>query len=60
MAKTMVIENSRNSLPGMPGRKISGMKAAASDRLIETTVKPICRAPSNAAATGRLPISMLR
>lgn len=49
MAKVRVTENSRNSRPTMPSMKISGVKAATSDRLIESTVKPICLAPSSAA-----------
>ena len=49
MAKVRVSENSRNSRPTMPSMKISGVKAAISDRLIDSTVKPICLAPSSAA-----------
>ena len=36
------------------------MKAATSDREIDRTVKPICRAPSIAAASGRWPSSISR
>ena len=49
MAKVSVSENSRSSRPTMPSMKISGVKAAISDRLIDSTVKPICLAPSSAA-----------
>ncbi len=38
----------------------SGTKTAISDALIDTTVKPICRAPSTAAAIDPMPASMLR
>ena len=44
----------------MPPMNSSGMKAAISDTLIETTVKPICRAPSIAARSGDMPRSRLR
>ena len=40
--------------------KISGVKAAISDRLIDSTVKPICLAPSSAAGYGAMPRSRLR
>jgi hypothetical protein len=49
MAKVRVSENSRSSRPTIPLMKISGVKAAISDRLIDSTVKPICLAPSRAA-----------
>ena len=49
MAKVSVSENSRNSRPTIPSMKISGVNAAISDRLIDSTVKPICLAPSSAA-----------
>ena len=38
----------------------TGMNTATSDTLIDMTVKPICRAPSNAACSGGLPCSMWR
>ncbi len=50
IAKVSVSENSRSRRPTIPSMKISGVKAATSDRLIESTVKPICLAPSSAAA----------
>ena len=53
IAKASVSENSRNRRPTMPPMNRSGMKAAISDRLIEMTVKPICRAPSSAAPQRR-------
>ena len=49
MAKASVTENSRNTRPITPVMNSSGMKAAISEMLIETTVKPIWRAPSIAA-----------
>ena len=41
----------------MPGRNSRGMKTATSERLIETTVKPICRAPSRLASSRFIPRS---
>ena len=52
--------NSRNKRPTMPPIARMGMKAAISDRLIDTTVKPISRAPCNAASIGVLPRSICR
>ena len=60
IAKLNVSENSRNMRPIMPGMNRSGMKAAINDRLIEITVKPICRAPNKAARNGFMPDSILR
>ena len=60
MAKVSVNENSRNSRPTIPSMKISGVNAATSDRLIDSTVKPICLAPSSAAGYGAMPCSRLR
>ena len=60
MAKVRVSANSRRKRPMIPPRKISGMKAATRDRLIEITVKPICREPLSAARRGRMPASRLR
>ena len=60
MAKAMVSENVRSRRPGTPGMNSMGMKAAISDRLIDTTVKPICRAPARAACKGGAPFSMFR
>ncbi len=59
-AKVRVSENSRKKAPMMPPMKMSGTKAATSDRLIDTTVKPICFEPSSAARIGGTPRSMLR
>ena len=53
MAKASVTENSRNSRPTTPPMNSSGMNAAISEMLIETTVKPICRAPSMRGAQRR-------
>ncbi len=40
--------------------KSSGMNAAISETVIDTTVKPICRAPLSAASTAVSPASMWR
>ncbi len=48
-AKVRVSENSLKNAPTMPPIRFRGRKAASSDRLIEMTVKPICRAPTKAA-----------
>ena len=53
IANASVTENSRNNRPTMPPMNSSGMNAAISEMLIETTVKPICRAPASAARSGR-------
>ena len=50
--------NSRNRRPTTPPISRMGMNTATSDRLIEITVKPISRAPRNAASTGCSPCSM--
>ena len=60
IANTSVTENSRNARPTMPPMNSSGMNAATSEMLIDTTVKPICRAPSMVARSGECPFSMLR
>ena len=60
IAKASVTENSRNTRPTRPVMNNSGMKAAINDMLIESTVKPICRAPSMAARNGDMPFSRLR
>ena len=60
IANTSVTENSRSSRPTTPLMNSSGMKAATSETLIETTVKPIWRAPSTVACSGVLPCSRLR
>ena len=44
----------------MPVMNSSGMKAAISEMLIDSTVKPIWRAPSIAAISGDMPFSRLR
>ena len=60
IAAVTVSANSRNSRPTMPPISSSGMNTATSDTLIDTTVKPISRAPSSAAWIGRAPSSMWR
>ena len=44
----------------MPSMKIKGVNAAISESEIESTVKPICLAPSSAAGYGAMPCSRLR
>ena len=48
----------RNSRPMMPPISSSGMKTATSEMLIESTVKPISRAPLIAEAVAGMPASM--
>jgi hypothetical protein len=60
MAATSVTENSRSNRPTTPSISSSGMKAATSETEIDTTVKPICLAPSSAARIGEDPASRLR
>ncbi len=60
MATMMVTANSWNSRPMMPFMNNTGIKTAASETVIERTVKPISRAPSKAASIRLLPISMCR
>ena len=52
-----VMANSRNSRPTTPPISSSGMNTAISDTVSDTTVKPICRAPFSAAASGVSPAS---
>ena len=60
MADDSTTANSRNSLPTMPPMSKMGMNTAMSDRLMDTTVKPISRAPSSDACNAVLPRSMWR
>jgi len=60
MATQMVTENSRNSRPRMPPMNKTGMNTAASDKVMETMVKPISREPASAARSGSSPISRWR
>ena len=60
IASVIVTANSWNSRPMMPPMKVMGMNTATSDSEIDTTVNPICRAPSNAAWSGDLPMSRWR
>ena len=60
MAMLSVTENSRKSRPTMPPMSKSGMKTASSDTVIDTMVKPISRAPRNAASLGAMPCSTWR
>ena len=49
--------NSRNNRPTSPLMKMMGMNTATSDRVIDTTVKPISRVPVSAACFGVSPFS---
>ena len=60
MAAARVIANSRNSRPRKPPMKNSGMNTASRDRVIETMVKPISRAPSRVASRRGMPFSRCR
>src|SRR5262249_21312359 len=60
IAKGRGTENSRKARAARPVINNSGMNAATNEMLIESTVKPICRAPSIAAANGGMPFSRLR
>ena len=55
-----VSANSRNRRPMMPPMSSSGMNTATSERLIDSTVKPISREPLSAASNGGMPSSMWR
>ena len=59
-AVPIVTANSRNSRPTIPPMKRTGMKTAASDRVMDTIVKPTSCEPSSAAFQRSLPISMCR
>ncbi len=60
MAALSVTANSWKSRPMSPPMNSSGMKTATSERLMEMTVNPICRAPLQAASSGVQPCSMKR
>ena len=60
MAADSVIANSRKSRPTMPPIIKIGMNTATSEMLIESTVKPISRAPASAASIGDSPASRWR
>ena len=57
IATVSTTANSWNNLPRIPPMNRMGMNTATSDRLIDTTVNPICRAPTNAACKGAMPFS---
>ncbi len=59
-ATLSVIANSRNSRPTIPPINRMGMNTATSEVLMDTTVKPISRAPCIAAANGFIPASRCR
>ena len=60
MATAIVTANSRNTRPTIPPISSTGMNTAISENVIDTMVKPISRAPFNAASNGRIPPSMWR
>ena len=60
MATLSVTANSRKSRPTIPPMSRSGMNTASSEAVMETMVKPICRAPSRAASMGGRPASRNR
>ena len=60
IAAPMVTANSCKRRPRIPLMNKTGIKTAASERVIETMVNPISRAPLSAACIGRSPISMWR
>ena len=60
MATARVMANSRNSRPTTSAMNSSGISTAISDRVSETRVKPICRAPLSAALSGVSPSSRWR
>ncbi len=60
MATVSTIANSWNSLPSSPPMKVIGMNTATSEIEIDSTVKPICRAPRMAASIGPSPWSRRR
>ena len=60
IASDSVSANSRNSRPTMPPISRIGRNTATSEMLIDNTVKPTSRAPSNAACMRDLPFSICR
>ena len=56
----MTTANSWSSRPMTPPMKSTGMNTAASDKVIETMVKPISREPLSAASSRLSPVSMWR
>ena len=59
-ADMMVTENSCSSRPRIPPMKSTGMKTAASERVMERMVKLISREPCSAASITPSPISRWR
>ena len=57
MAVASTTANSRKSRPTRPPINKIGMNTATSDTLMDSTVKPISRAPRRAAASGDSPAS---
>jgi hypothetical protein len=60
IAMEIVTANSRKIRPTIPPISSTGMKTATSEKVIETIVKPISRAPFSAASNGRIPFSTCR
>ena len=57
MATDSVTANSRNRRPTTPPIRRIGMNTATSEMLIDSTVKPISRAPRRAASSRLWPAS---
>ena len=57
MAMLIVMANSKKKRPTMPPMNRIGMKTATSDKVIDSTVKPISLAPLMAASNGFMPCS---
>ena len=60
MADDNTTPNSRKNRPTMPPISNTGMNTAIRERLMDTTVKPISRAPKIEACRADLPRSMCR
>ena len=60
MAAERVTANSRKRRPTTPPIKRMGMNTATRERLMESTVNPISRAPRRAASRGAIPASRWR
>ncbi len=60
IATAIETANSRKTRPTMPPISSTGMKTAMSEKVIDTMVNPISRAPFKAASNGRMPPSMCR
>jgi hypothetical protein len=57
IAMLIVMANSKKKRPTMPPMNRIGMNTATSDRVMDSTVKPISLAPLMAASNGFIPCS---